>query len=118
MKTSIFYPLNFVRIPVVASAVTFLTASFAGAADVSDAKWQTKAKLRVDAVQSATTTKDGEKDASTSMSSQIKLNRAQFEFVGKKDSSEFRLKYYADKNYLKYALVNYKFSDLVVVSVG
>ncbi|MCX6127313.1 MAG: hypothetical protein NTV34_21540, partial [Proteobacteria bacterium] len=92
--------------------------SFAGAEELKNVKWQMKGKLRADSLQSTTKTTVGDSESVSTKSSQIRLARAQFEFVGKSDAAEFRLKYLADKNYLRYAFITKNLTDEISVSAG
>ncbi|MCX6116762.1 MAG: hypothetical protein NT027_04420 [Proteobacteria bacterium] len=76
----------------------------------SATKWKIKGKARVDAAQSSKSTKVGEGDATIAKSSSVAVKRAQLELIGTKGNDELRLKYYLEKNELKYAFIEHKFS--------
>ena len=84
----------------------------------NDVSWKMKGKIRADAAQSTTNTKTAGSRSDTLKSSSLTLTRAQFEFVGIKGPVEMRIKYYADKNELKYAFVEYSFTRELSVSAG
>ena len=89
-------------------------------------EWKIKGKIRGDNVQTSTVTKLGDADSTTTNTSEIKLVRAQFEFVGKKDKTELKIKVYGDKfgststvnDALKYAFLTYNVNDMLAVSAG
>jgi hypothetical protein len=88
------------------------------AEESTKANWKIKAKVRGDAVQSSTKTTYGSADSSTANSSEVKLTRAQFEFIGTKGDSELRIKYYGDKNELKYGFVSHNFTPMFSMAAG
>jgi hypothetical protein len=96
------------------------------AEEATGGDWRIKGKIRADSAQNTTTTKLGDTDTLTSKTSSLKLARAQFELVGKKDQTEVKIKIYGDKflspatvnDALKSAFLTYKIDDMFSVSAG
>lgn len=87
-------------------------------AQTTDTTWKIKGKVRGDAVQSTTETKEGTAEKETKKSSSVVLKRAQVEFIGTKGPVDLHLKYYFDGNYLKNAYVEYNLSPSCSLSFG
>lgn len=101
-----------------AVGVIATTATVASAADQAKANWKVNGKIRVDAVQQSTEMKPQGGTKSTSKSSEIVLNRAQFTLTGEVGSDQMFIKYYADTNKLHDAYIAHKFADNIVANIG
>jgi len=99
--------------------VVGVVAGFASAAVAEDAKgsWSVGGRVRLDAEQS--TTESTVSDVkTTSKSSSVSLNRAQFSLTGTRDKDSLGIVYYADSNTLYSATISHKFSDMVTAHFG
>ncbi len=103
----------------VATIVSGLMACSLAHAEVSgDVAWKIKGKVRGDAIQYTKESKTGDGDKSTMKSSEVKLKRAQLEFIGTKGPVDLHLKYYAESNYVKNAFAEFNLSPSCSISVG
>ena len=99
--------------------VVGVVAGFASAAVAEDAKgsWSVGGRVRVDAEQSTTETTVSDVKT-TSKSSSVSLNRAQFSLTGTREKDSVGIVYYADSNELYSATISHKFSDMVTAHFG
>jgi hypothetical protein len=104
-----------------AVGVIATTATVASAADEAMANWKVGGKIRMDAVQSTTEVKAGDADKTTSKSSELVLNRAQFTLTGDKGGDKMFFKIYAHKtgsDMLDTATITHRFADNITVDFG
>lgn len=100
--------------------VVGVVAGFATAAAAQDSKgsWSIGGKVRVDAEQSSTEDAPNGGTKTTSKSSMVSLNRAQFTLTGTRGSDSVNMTYYADSNELYSAFISHKANDMITAHFG
>jgi hypothetical protein len=100
--------------------VVGVVAGFATAAAAQDSKgsWSVGGKVRVDVEQSSTEDAPNGGTKTTSKSSEVSLNRAQFTLTGTRGSDSINMTYYADSNELYSAFISHKVNDMITAHFG
>lgn len=100
--------------------VVGVVAGFATAAAAQDSKgsWSIGGRVRVDAQQSTTEVAPNGGTKTTSKSSEVSLNRAQFTLTGSRDAHSLAITYYADSPELYSAIVSHKVNDMITAHFG
>ena len=100
--------------------VVGVVAGFATAAAAQDTKgsWTVGGRVRVDAEQSSTEEAPNGGTKTTSKSSEVSLNRAQFTLSGTRGSDSVGITYYADSNELYSAVISHKVNEMITAHFG